>query len=269
MSIEGIATAGFIARLKVPAPQAENFGDTVRVKLTVVGCSPAWPNPGGAQSGYLIEADGRLLLDCGPGVLARLRELDGGWPQVDAIALTHFHLDHWGDLVPWAWGGMYGPGRQVERPELWVPPGGQAVLRGFGERLGFVDMFDKVFRVHEYADGKPFQAAGLEVTPMRVPHYDLLTFGMRVANASKSLAYSGDSAPSPCLADLARGVDLFLCEATLAQEEPAERGHLTMGEALDAFHESGAHRLVVIHRPHELPLADGVECAHDGWTVTL
>ncbi len=41
------------------------------VKLIVVGCSPAWPNPGGAQSGYLVEGPGRLLLDCGPGVLAR------------------------------------------------------------------------------------------------------------------------------------------------------------------------------------------------------
>ena len=39
------------------------------VKLTVVGCSPAWPNPGGAQSGYLVEGSGRLLLDSGPGVL--------------------------------------------------------------------------------------------------------------------------------------------------------------------------------------------------------
>ena len=48
------------------------------MKLTVVGCSPAWPNPGGAQSGYLLEGgSGRLLLDCGPGVLPALR-IPGG-----------------------------------------------------------------------------------------------------------------------------------------------------------------------------------------------
>ncbi|HEY8725896.1 MAG TPA: MBL fold metallo-hydrolase, partial [Gaiellaceae bacterium] len=73
------------------------------LKLTVVGCSPAWPNPGGAQSGYLLEGPGRLLLDCGPGVLAKLRQHES-WPSVDAIAITHWHLDHWGDLVPWVWG---------------------------------------------------------------------------------------------------------------------------------------------------------------------
>ena len=35
-------------------------------------------------------------------------------------------------------------------------------------------------------------------------------------------------------------------------------------EAIAAFTESGAHRLVLIHRPDELPVADGVERASDG-----
>ena len=84
--------------------------------MRIVGCSPAWPNPGGAQSGYLVEDDGRrVLLDCGPGVLARLREWEE-WPRVDAIAITHWHLDHWGDLVPWVWGAMFGPAREFDKP---------------------------------------------------------------------------------------------------------------------------------------------------------
>ncbi len=238
------------------------------VKLTIVGCSPAWPNPGGAQSGYLVEADGRLLLDCGPGVLARLREREG-WPRLDAIVITHFHLDHWGDLVPWTFGSMFGPGRDSGRAELWLPPGGAEVLRIFGERFGFADMFEQVFDLREYADGEPFEAAGLEVTPMRVPHYELLSFGLRVSNASRTLAYSADSAPSDQLVALARDVDLFLCEATLARQEPELRGHLTAEEAVEAFEQSGAQRLVVIHRPHELPLDEELERAYDGWTTTL
>ena len=70
------------------------------VQLRVIGSSPAWPNPGSAQSGYLVEGPGKLLLDCGPGVLGRLRESEL-WPHVEGIAITHWHLDHWGDLVPW------------------------------------------------------------------------------------------------------------------------------------------------------------------------
>jgi ribonuclease BN (tRNA processing enzyme) len=240
------------------------------MKLTVVGCSPAWPNPGGAQSGYLVEGAGRLLLDCGPGVLARLRERES-WPRVDAVVITHFHLDHWGDLVPWVFGAKFGAGQGAEPPELWLPPDGIETLASFGDRFGVNGLFAEVFRVREYERGTAFTAAGLEVTPVALPHFDHATYGMRVSDGRRTLAYSGDSAPSPALAELAADADLFLCEATLDEPEPGAggRGHMTAAEAADAFRESGARRLLVIHRPDELPLADGLERAHDGLELTL
>jgi ribonuclease BN (tRNA processing enzyme) len=239
------------------------------VQLTVIGCSPAWPNAGSAQSGYLVEGDGRLLLDCGPGVLARLRVLDKGWPRVDAVAITHFHLDHWGDLVPWIFGASFGPGRKVPKPDLWLPPGGEAKLHDFGEQMSFTQQVDGVFTVHEYEDGSEFSAAGFSVVPYRLDHYDELTFGMRVTNSESTLAYSGDTGPSANLMKLARDADVFLCEATLPEPELALRGHLTEDEALEASRSAGARRLVVIHRPAELPLGDSVERAADGDVLSL
>jgi len=235
------------------------------VKLHVIGSSPAWPNPGGAQSGYLVEGEGRLLLDCGPGVLARLRERES-WPALDAIAITHFHLDHWGDLVPWVWGTAFGLGRDTSAPELWLPPGGAAHLRRLGDDLGRQDMFDRAFSVREYSGGQRFTAAGFDVTPTRVLHYDLETYGFRVTDGKTVLAYSGDSGPCPQLAELAAGADLFLCEATLqdAASEGDPRGHLTVEEATGAFRESGATRLLLTHRPQELGLDGSVEQASDG-----
>src|SRR3954454_14867570 len=154
-------------------------GEYMDVRLTVVGSSPAWPNPGGAQSGYLIEAhDGRLLLDCGPGVLPRLRELDGGWPRLDAIVITHFHLDHWGDLVPWVWGAMFGLGRELAPTELWLPGAGAEHLRGLGRLLGTEDMFERTFAVREYAEEEPFRAAAFELVALRLPHYTLRAYGL-------------------------------------------------------------------------------------------
>jgi ribonuclease BN (tRNA processing enzyme) len=242
------------------------------MKLTVVGCSPAWPNPGGAQSGYLLSADnGTLLLDCGPGVLARLRELNGGWPRVDAVVVTHWHLDHWGDLVPWVWGNMVGPGREQGRPELWLPPQGRARLRDFGTRLGWEDMFDTTFELRDYKEATPFSAAGFEVVALRLPHYTLRTYGLRVSNGTRSVAYSGDSGPSERLADLARGVDLFVCEATLERGEldGNPRGHLSADEAVAAFEASGAKRLLLTHRPDELPRPNGRKLAYDGLTMVV
>ena len=240
------------------------------MRLTVIGCSPAWPNAGGAQSGYLVEGpDGRLLLDCGPGVLARLRAHDGGWPNVDAVAITHFHLDHWGALVPWIFGAAFGPGKAAARPQLWLPPGGLDRLREHGERMSFVNQIDDAFAPREYDDDVGFDAAGFRVTPHRLDHYSELTFGLRVQNHNGTLAYSGDTGPSHRLVELAKDADVFLCEATLREPEPAERGHLTEEEAVTAFEESGAKRLVVIHRPDELPLSPEVERAADGDVITV
>jgi ribonuclease BN (tRNA processing enzyme) len=238
------------------------------MRLRVIGCSPAWPNPGGAQSGYLVEADGRrLLLDCGPGVLPRLR-LREEWPRVDAIVITHFHLDHWGDLVPWAFGGLYGAGHDVPTPELWLPPGGRDIVRGLDSVL-YSNAVLELFDVHEYEAETPFAAAGLEIVAYRLLHYEVESYGLRVANGTRALAYSADSAPCPNLVELARDADLFLCEATLAEPEEGTRGHLTAGEALEAFAEAGAQRLLVVHRPDELPLPDGVDRAHDGLEVEV
>ncbi len=241
------------------------------MKLRVVGSSPAWPNPDSAQSGYLVEGRGRLLLDCGPGVLAKLRGVDGGWPHLDAIAISHWHLDHWGDLVPWCWGAMAGPGRDVPRPELWLPPGGPARLADFGTRLGWDGMFAAVFELREYRDGEEFEAAGFAVVPLELPHYTLHTFGFRVRDGKRVLAYSGDCAPSPRLAELAARADLFVCEATLERPEldGSVRGHLAAEEACEAFRASGARRLLITHRPLELALDDGLERAYDGLSIAL
>lgn len=248
------------------------------VRLTIVGCSPAWPNPGGAQSGYLVETPGalpdgpgRLLLDCGPGVLARLRLGNGGWPQVDAIAITHWHLDHWGDLVPWVWGATFRGEHGGTKPELWLPPEGRERLRAFGAGLGSETMWERAFELRDYRDDTPFEAAGATVLPVRLPHYTLRTYGLRVSSGGRSLAYSGDSGPSERLAELARDADLFLCEATLERGalDGQPRGHLSADEACAAFAASGARRLLLTHRPHELPLPDGLEQARDGLELEL
>jgi ribonuclease BN (tRNA processing enzyme) len=233
------------------------------VRLTVIGSSPAWPNPGGACSGYLI--DGRLLLDCGPGVLAKLRQREP-WPTVAAIAITHLHLDHWGDLVPWVWGSLFGPGADTPRPELWLPPGASSELRPVLAKLGGEDMFERAFEVREYEARVPFVAAGLEVTAVPVHHYDMQAFGFRVVG-DRVLAYSGDSGPCGSIGELARGADLFLCEATLAESgrDGVPRGHLTAEEALAA----ADGPILLTHRPVELPAPAGVQVAHDGLVVDV
>jgi ribonuclease BN (tRNA processing enzyme) len=233
------------------------------VKLTVVGCSPAWPNPGGAHSGYLLEhGPGRLLVDCGPGVLARLRRSED-WPRIDAIAITHFHLDHCGDLVAWLWGHLHVVNGGSPAPDLWLPPGGSGDLANLASR------FDEVFAIREYAEGETFDAAGFSITPRAVSHYTQPTYGLRIEADGRVLAFSADTGPTPALIELARDADLFLCEATLDEPETGQRGHLAASEASNAALLANAKRLLLVHRGVELPTPAGLEVAHDGLELRI
>jgi len=232
-----------------------------------MGSSPAWPNPGSAQSGYVVEdGESRLLLDCGPGVLGRLR---AERMKIDAVAITHFHLDHWGDLVPWAWLVAYGPADETARAELWLPPGGIRELDDFADRWGNPKMFEHAFDLHEFDQDAPFEAAGFTMRAQRLVHYTVQSFGFSVRDnhEGRLLAYSGDSAPCDELNELARGADLFLCEATLAagENDSTPRGHLSADEAIEA----ADGRLLLTHRPVELAPPEGTQVAHDGLVVDV
>ena len=97
--------------------------------LTVVGCGPAWTNPGEPCSSYLVEAGGaRILLDCGSGAFAALQELD---PRpLDAVVLSHLHFDHCADLIPFGYSRMYAGLREWPPPRLLAPPGRPRAARG-------------------------------------------------------------------------------------------------------------------------------------------
>jgi len=230
----------------------------------VIGSSPAWPNPDGAHAGYLVAANGtRVLLDCGPGVLARLREREP-WPTVDAIAISHFHLDHFGDLVPWVWGVKHRPERGGV--ELWLPPGGADVLADHGSRLGYPAMFADTFSVREYAPREPFTAGELTLYAVPMVHYRIPCHAFRVEADGRTFAYSADTGPTPALVELARDADLFVCEATLetGADDGDLRGHLSAEEALAAADDAGAKHVVLTHRPSELHVPDGANLAYDG-----
>ena len=85
-------------------------------------------------------------------------------------------------------------------------------------------MFEQAFDVHEFERGTPFETAGMEVTAVKVLHYELEAYGFRVSANGSVLAYSGDSGPNGGLAELARDADLFVCEATLADGDEEREG---------------------------------------------
>src|SRR3954452_2021899 len=162
------------------------------MRLTVVGSSPSWPNPGEASSGYLVDtARGSLLLDCGNGVLGRLRAIRDTGPT--AIVLSHLDPDHVSDLWSVMFGVSYGP---LDWPAtvLFAPPGGRVVLSevldGFGLRLRDLE---RAIRVFEYRTTEPLEIAGATLRFTRTRHSGH-SYATRIEEGGRALVYTGDAA---------------------------------------------------------------------------
>ncbi|MFD9128599.1 MBL fold metallo-hydrolase [Kitasatospora sp. NPDC059571] len=218
------------------------------MKLTVVGCSGSFPSAESACSSYLVEADGyRAVLDLGNGALGALQKYTGLY-DVDAVLLSHLHGDHCIDLCAyWVARNYRTEGCPAPLP-VYGPRGTAGRLaRAYDmpEDPGMTEVFD--FR--ELGD-RTFDLGPLTITSRRVNHLDTEAYGFRVEHRGRVLAYSGDTGECTELVDLARGADLFLCEAAYTDgKETFASIHLNGREAGEHATAAGVGRLVLTHIP--------------------
>jgi ribonuclease BN (tRNA processing enzyme) len=231
------------------------------IRLTVLGSCGTYPAPGRACSGYLLEAgpdDGsgvaaRVWVDVGGGSLANLLAVaDLG--KLDAIWLTHLHVDHVSDLPLVFYALRYGDfGRPPPTLPVYGPSGWAERLRGYVP-LGTSGALEDVFEPRELSDGMRLRFGPLELTALRTLH-SAETYGLRASAGGYTIAYSADSGPSDALRRLADRADLFLCESAWADwREDAPPNHMTPALAGRLAAEAGAAQLVLTHlRPHDDP----------------
>jgi ribonuclease BN (tRNA processing enzyme) len=210
----------------------------------VLGCSAAYPGPGGACSGYLVR-DGKtnLLVDCGTGVLSNLQSV-AALDKVDAIVISHLHADHFYDLIPYRYALMRLTPKV--RPALYLPPGGKkALLKTVSVFDKSPDFFSKYFDVEEYSPKAGIKVGKLSIEFASVKHY-IPAYAMAISG-KKRLVYSADSGVCDELAAVARGADLFLCEAARCSRDDGEWGHLLASDAAKLAKKAGAKRLILTH----------------------
>lgn len=213
------------------------------MRLTVLGGCGAWPDARSACSGYLVEHDGFLLLiDPGYATLPRLLALCAA-SAVDAVLVSHGHPDHCADLNPLlrARALAHSP---APRLPVFAPPGAlDAVLA-----LDRPGMLDDAFELREFVPGTSFHTGPFSVRSWLLPHWEP-NAGLRIQAAGTSIAYTGDTGPSPHLLELARDCDLFLAEATYLDHVPpgSEKYLSSARQASRVAADAGAGRLVLTH----------------------
>jgi ribonuclease BN (tRNA processing enzyme) len=227
------------------------------MRLTVIGGCGAWPAAGQACSGYLVDHDGfRLLLDPGYAVTPLIDPA-----TVDAVFVSHGHPDHCADLNPLLRARVLGTGGPL--PVFSVPQALDPVLALDGAWVR------DAARPHTVEPGTEFEIGPFTATTRLLPHH-VPNVGIRLAAGGSTLAYTGDTGPSPEIARLADGVDLLLAEATYPDRVPDDADAPYLSTAEQAGRDAaaaGVRHLVLTHLWPGTDAAastDAARAAYDG-----
>lgn len=216
------------------------------LELTVLGCAGSHPSAGRVCSGYLVRVgDTKLVLEAGNGSTANLQRFHDFW-DLDAIVVSHRHVDHCVDLIGAFYAVRFAP--EVDRRiPLYAAPEVHETLTSLLSGDSAMQ-FDDVFAHQEVTGGDELEVG---TARLRFAHSDHPppTVSTRIEVNGRAIVYSGDSAGGEELVAIARGAELFLCEATWAgdAEDHPPGIHLTARGAAEIAAKAGVGRLVLTH----------------------
>ena len=216
------------------------------MELHILGSGVSLPQPDRASPGFLVrESDTTLLVDPSPGSLTRMARSGCGLDVLSAVAITHLHLDHSGELAALVFA--------LNNPE--APSRGPLTVFGpvgLLERHARLNMtYGRWMRLptsgltlYEYRSGEPLAAGDLCITPIPVEHTPE-AHGLRIRGASgRVLAVSGDTGPCPGLDRLLEGAHTALLNCS--SPTPLDR-HLHPEACGMAAARAGLQRVVLTH----------------------
>lgn len=212
------------------------------MKITLLGTGVAIPYDDRFQSGLIVDGgEGAVLLDCGCGVLQRIYQSGYKHTDISHVLLTHLHLDHCGDLLALVKANWLS---EVGEIHLWGPDGTTTWLDGL--MAAYPYMRDKVdIRVRELAAGDVLTAGGLHVECIPTAHL-LPSLGFKITAGGRTMLYTGDTEPTPELAEASEGIDLLVHECSFPDTFDVTN-HTTPGQLAEVLRGTPVKRIILTH----------------------
>ncbi len=205
------------------------------MELTVLGSGTSVPHRRRSSAGFWLKTkSGTLLLDCAASAVHRMAQEGLDWANLDAIWISHFHLDHCAGLAPFLFGTKYAPVTQERSKPLRIigPRGLRNLIEAFSDANDY-DLLSQPFELEivEVEPLEPFKIfESVEGVCFSTPH-TAESLALHVRQDDTTFVYTSDTGFSELLATFARRIDLLLMECSFFRNKPVKK-HLELIEAV-------------------------------------
>ena len=221
------------------------------MKFVVLGSGTSVPHSKRSSSGFWLETEGgSILLDCSASAIHRMAQENLDWVNLDAIWISHFHLDHCGGLFPFLFGTRNAPEMQDRKKTLKIF--GAKGLRGLVETVSKANnykLLEQPFPVEiiEIESFDEFEILpDVQAAVLKTPHTDD-SFAIRIIDKNEKIfVFSSDTGFTKTLASFAKKADLFVLECSFFKNKPTEK-HLTFAEAMFMIHRARPKKAMLTH----------------------
>lgn len=206
------------------------------MKLTVLGCNGPFPAPGGATSGYLVQAGETCIqLDMGSGVLSAMTGYTA--PEtLTALILSHWHYDHACDVLPL----LYRLEAMGKPLHIYAPVDEKSPIRQAVMQCSMATL-------HDIAPGDELNLNGVQVQVFKARH-PVPAVMLRLTNGASTLCYTGDTNTVEGLETFAQGADLLLADGLFTTDLWAEnKPHLSAAQVAQLAKDADAAQVIITH----------------------
>lgn len=195
------------------------------MSFTTLGTGTCIPLPSRSCPANLLQYKGKnIMVDCGGGALALLAKLGLSVCDLDAIFITHFHVDHISDLPMILQSRVV---HEFDACDQKLPlPGRLLTIYGPKGLLDHIKSFEKIYgclvcpktcTYRELEPGQIVTSADMMIAPHKVTHTQE-SMGYSFTAEGKKIVVSGDSAADNILTHLLQDADLAVVECSYSDE---------------------------------------------------